>query len=924
MSIADPALAHEQLVALFERLSALDAAARDAALAACDADTRDRLQRLLAADAQDDDLLAELVAGQAKAMFGSTACGTRLGAYRVLRELGAGGMGSVLLAERADGQFSQKVAIKLIRGFPTSEGRRRLRQERQILAQLDHPNIAHLVDGGETDDGQPFVVMEFVDGLGLLEHIASHRPSLTARLALFDGIAAAVQHAHERLVIHRDIKPANVLVRADGKPKLLDFGIAKLVDLSAASDPRQTSTRVWTPGYASPEQRAGTLVTTASDVYGLAVLLRELLTGERAVGEPGTPPPGFVGLPLDRDLRGILAKASAEAPTQRYATVEAFRADLHRWRDGRPVRAAPDSAWYRSRKFLARHRLGSLLLVMALVATATFVWRLQHERARALAAEQQISQALQAAQESADTARSALDFLTRALAASMPEHTLSSQVSVRDLLDHARGELDAETLDPRVGQSMQRLLGHLYMSLGEPRIAADLFQAGLENAQAQQRDDALDLADDLDGHASALAALERGAESLQLAQRSAALRRRFAPGDAEQDLRALNQLGLGHYRVQDYAHAEDAWARVIAIAATLQSPPVDIVTNAYQTLASMLAMQGEHVRALELADQGLAFADRHLPAGSPLRVNLMRIRGEALGSTGRHDLAEGVLRGAIALQERSVGTGGVRLGALYNGLGIALNDLGRYREAVAALQHSRMLETQASGAPIEDAIGVSNLAATLESAGDYAQALSLFEQALATLDASGVAPDDLTRRMMARNHARTLALAGEHARAADLLADLRQRARQLDGEDSFEYAMTTWQATLVARRSRDPDRGLSLLAETGQRFSELLPADHPVFAHLLRASAAFAVMQRDLDRAERDQREAVERLGQARLPVEVAIARAELAGILAGRDQHRAARIELAAVLPLLREVMLPQELSRAAAEALAAKLSPD
>jgi eukaryotic-like serine/threonine-protein kinase len=921
MSVPAPAPSHARLAELFEQLSSQPPAAREAALAACDADTQQRLRRLLAADALQHDPLAAAVAGQAEVLAATAAQGARIGAYRVLRELGAGGMGAVLLAERADGQFTQQVAIKLIRGFPTEDGRRRLRQERQILAQLDHPNIAHLVDGGETADGQPFVVMEFVDGLGLLEHVVRHAPGLAARLALFDRVASAVQHAHERLVIHRDIKPGNVLVRADGEPKLLDFGVAKLVDLSAGSDPRQSSTRVWTPGYASPEQQAGGLVTTASDVFGLGVLLRELLSGERAPGRPVQPPPGFVALPLDADLRGILAKAAAELPAQRYPTVEALQADLRRWREGRPVRAAPDSAWYRSRKFLARHRLGALLVLAALIATAAFVWRLQHERERALAAEQRATQALQAAERSAATARSALGFLASALAAAMPEHALSSQVGVRDLLDHARTGLDAQALDPRVRQTMQRLLGRLYGSLGEPRIAVALFEAGLAGAEVQQRDEALALADDLDGHASALAALERGQESLQVARRSAGLRQRFAPDDAEQEMRALDQLALGHYRVHDYPHAEQAWTRVIAIAATMPVPPADVVTNAHQALASMLAQQGEHGRALALAEQGLAFADGRIAAGSPLRVNLLRIRGESLGASGRPDEAERVLREAIALQERSVGAGGIRLGSLYNGLGVALNDLGRYREAVEALQHARELEAQAGGAPGEGAIGLSNLAATLESAGDYGRALELSAQALALLDQGGSADDELTRRMLARNHARTLALAGEPARALGLLEDLRGRARVLDGEDSFEFAMTTWQAALAARRMHDPGRGLPLLAESRQRFGALLPDAHPVFAYALRAESAFALMQRDPERAEQAQRQAIGRLAGAGLPVELAIARAELAAILFERGERAAAGTELAAALPVLREALLPGEVSRAAAEGLAARL---
>ena len=211
MSADPPSGAHERLAALFARLVELPADARDAELAVLDSDTRARLERLLSADAMDADPLARAVAQGAGAAMRATAHGARLGPWRVLRELGAGGMGSVLLAERADGSFEQQVAIKLIRGFPTEDGQRRLRQERQILAQLDHPYIAHLLDGGETDDGQPYVVMEYVDGVPLLEHVARQRPGLRARLALFDRVAAAVQHAHERLVIHRDLKPGNVL-----------------------------------------------------------------------------------------------------------------------------------------------------------------------------------------------------------------------------------------------------------------------------------------------------------------------------------------------------------------------------------------------------------------------------------------------------------------------------------------------------------------------------------------------------------------------------------------------------------------------------------------------------------------------------------------------------------------------------------------
>lgn len=498
---------------------------------------------------------------------------------------------------------------------------------------------------------------------------------------------------------------------------------------------------------------------------------------------------------------------------------------------------------------------------------------------------------------------------------------MRSEVSVRDLLDHARAQLD-ERAEPQLRPPVQRLLGHLYSSLGEPRIAARLFAEGLAGVEAHERGEALALADDYDGYATALGALERGADSLAAAQRGAALRRRFAPGDAEQELRSLDQLGFGYYRIQDYAAAEAAWTRAIALAVSLPAPPLDIATNSFQGLASLLIHRGEPQRALAQAEAGLKFVAGHVPEGSPLRVNLMRARGEALGQLGRSNEAEAELRAAIALQERSVGPRGTRLGALYNGLGTVLNDLGRYREAIAALEKSQALQAASSGAPMEDAIGLGNLAAVMESAGDYARALATFERALALAERAESDPDTLGRRMLERNHARTLGLAGQHARAAERLTHLRQRAREIDGEDSAEYAMTTWQLMVLAKHQRAPERGLALLEDARSRFAALLPPGHPLFAHAQRAHAAFALQQGDFASAEREQRAALAAFeAGAALPVDRAIAQAELAEVLARRGASAEARALLGAALPVLRERLLPQEVSRAAAERLATRI---
>ncbi len=911
--------AHARLAEIFERLVALPPRQREAALQECDAQMRARLERLLAADAQAIDPLAHAVAAGAQALAAPLSGGARLGTYRVLRELGAGGMGSVLLAERADGQFEQRVAIKLIRGFPTADGMRRLRQERQILAQLDHPNIAHLLDGGESGDGQPFVVMEFVDGLPLLEHIVAKKPDLRARLALFDKIAAAVQHAHERLVIHRDLKPGNVLVRDDGEPKLLDFGVAKLVDLSAASDPRQTSTRVWTPGYASPEQRSGDIVTTATDVYGLAIVLRELLSGERERGVSSAPV-DFPSLAIDAELRGIIEKAASDEAAQRYPTVEALRADLARWRAGRPVHAAPDTPFYRARKFVRRHRLAVALVSLALAGIAAFMWQLNSERNRALVAEAAAERSRIAAEREAGNARAALGFLAGAFEAAAPQNALSTHVSVRDLLDRARSGLDRQLQDrPELRQPVERMLGHLYLSLGEPRIAEQLFDAGLRDVRATQRIVALALAADHDDHSTALGALERGADALAAARRAENLRQEFAPDDATERLRTLDQLGYAHYRSGDYAAAEREWNAGLALAATLPDPPVDVVTNLYQVLGNMLVERGEAERPLQLAEEGLRFADGRVPEGSPERVPLLRAKAQALEQAGRYAEAETVLREAIVLQQRAVGDGGSRMALLLNGLGLVLNQLGRYREAVDLMQRSQQMTRQAQAGSADDAIALGNIASVHENAGDYAQALRLFDQALATLDRVAIAPDDATRRSIERNRARTLVLAGDHAQAREALLHLQSRALALDGEDAFEYAMTTWQRVLLARRSHDVTRGLPLLDEARRRFAAIVPEAHPVFAHMRRAQAEFLRLSDKLVEAEREQRAALAQLEAAGvLPVDVAIARAELAGILQQQGERSPAREQLELALPVLREALLPGEVHRREAERLA------
>ena len=342
--------------------------------------------------------------------------GRLVGAYRITREIGHGGMGSVYLATRADDVFHKDVAIKIVRtGLTNPDLLRRFHQEREILASLDHPAIARVIDGGSTDEGLPYLVMDYVDGQPIDAWCNEHRLSVSARLTLFRAACAAVQHAHQRLVLHRDIKPAHILVTRNGDVKLLDFGIAKLFadDGQTRTQPEtETANRIMTPEYASPEQVRGDPVQPASDVYALGVVLYELLTGRwpygmrrrqiydviRAICDEEPTPPSIAvsqmeAAPraivaegsvdalrrrLEGDLDNILLKALQKDPSRRYTSVEQFTEDIRRHLEGFPVSARKDTVVYRARTFARRHRIGvataAIILLSLFLSALTTFW----------------------------------------------------------------------------------------------------------------------------------------------------------------------------------------------------------------------------------------------------------------------------------------------------------------------------------------------------------------------------------------------------------------------------------------------------------------------------------------------------------------------------------------------------------------------
>jgi len=448
------------------------------------------LRRLLAADGGSGFLDTPATEHAARMAADEVAAegliGQRIGAFRLLRTLGRGGMAAVFLGERVGVDFEQQVAIKLLRRGLYSELEQRLFQrERQVLATLDHPNIAHLIDGGVTDAGIPYLVMEHVDGVPITQYADDRAMDVRARLGLFLAVCRTVEAAHRSLIVHRDIKPSNILVEADGTVKLLDFGIAKLID----EDDAGATVGVYTPEYAAPEQVSGGAITTATDVYGLAVLLHELLLGLRPQGNPTRRPSSrsaeaaaqadraaraFEPAQLRRQLRGdldnILLKALDPEPGRRYASAGALADDIERHLEHRPVAAHPPSRAYRALKFVQRHRGGvaltCLFVLGVLAALGAALWQAQVARREA---------------ERANTVRDFVQGIFDPVRDGVAEGKLPS---IRDLVAAGADRLAADAqLEPAERIDLTLMFSHLMDDIGDRSRASDLAAAASRLAE---------------------------------------------------------------------------------------------------------------------------------------------------------------------------------------------------------------------------------------------------------------------------------------------------------------------------------------------------------------------------------------------------------------------------------------------------------
>jgi len=621
--------------------------------------------------------------------------GKLVGVYRIIKQIGVGGMGAVFLAERADGQFEQKVALKLIkRGMDSEEILKRFQGERQILAQLQHPNVARLLDGGMTEEGLPYFTMEYVEGETIDSYCDKRSLTIDERLYLFQTACSAVQYAHRNLVVHRDLKPSNIIVTEDGTVKLLDFGISKVLssaeEVAEATRLTRIGMKIMTPEYASPEQVSGEPVTTASDVYSLGIILYELLTGHRPYKFPTRSPvdvehvirntepkkpstavqqtettedgtttttPELISrtrstLPeklrkrLAGDLDNICMKALRKEPEQRYGSVDQFLQDITAHLNGQPVSARPATVGYRLEKFVTRHKFGVataasvLILIGGLVTFYTL--RLAEER--------------DLAQLEARKAAQVSEFLAGLFRVSDPGESKGETITARELLERGAKQIENELKDqPGVQATMMAVVGNVYRSLGLYQDARPFLQKALELRQRVYGDAHAEVASSLNDLGKLLQDMGDYSRADSILRSALALREQLADGPSLEVAESANDLAVLYSAMGKHDQADSLLKSSLIVREMLLGPEDDHVAETLNNLAVNLQSKGEYDRADSLMRRVLSQRRRAFGEKHPSVSTALSSLGFILQDKGELNEAGHFFRQALALDRALYG-----------------------------------------------------------------------------------------------------------------------------------------------------------------------------------------------------------------------------------------------------------------------------
>ncbi len=819
---------------------------------------RERLAYIRVACANDSEafdrvLLAHSVATQShpgesdESFWAIDRSGQVLGPWRLLRRLGGGGMSDVYLAERT-GDYSHQVAVKLVRpGLVSRADHNRLRAERQILARLNHRNIARLLDGGTTADGIPYLVMEYVDGERIDHYCDRHRLSVTARLALFRGVCAAVHTAHQNLVIHRDLKPSNILVTQDRTLKLLDFGIAKLIEVRETAHTvalTHADVRLFTPGHASPEQVRGELITTMTDIYLLGVLLYELLCGkppfevrdmrlseiERVICNETAPLPSSVvdprlASPLDLariqnaaearqttptrlrrelsgDLDNIVMKAMRKETARRYASADELAADLKRYQSGQPVIARRDTWRYRADKFVRRHTMGvgASVLVVLLLAALVAVLAVEAHR---IAKERAIAE--QARRRSDEVA----SFLVELFEVADPSNALGREMTAREILERGARRIRQELKgDPETQANLMEAIGRVYQSLGLAAEARPQLEGALAMREKLFPGDHAAKASNL----SALGSVELAAGRLDAAQ------------TRYREALDMNERLHGH--------------RHIAVAASLQD------------MGQLLKVKGDFKGAQAALEESLRlFTELEGPKSSHVSsvmnelAQLMERRGDFAG-------AEDFYRRALAVDRETLGKDHPQIAHNLHNLAVVLQARGKLAEAGPLFQESIAQLRKVLGEKHPDTLdALGNYGRYLQASGDLAGAEAVLRQVLAlNTEVRGAGHPYVGYDHV--NLAGLLHVKGEEAGAEEQYREgLKIYAATLPGDHQYiASALTGLARTLI--EEKHPEEAYAAATRALSIWRASLPPDHPQIANAQAAAAQALALQGEDAKAE--------------------------------------------------------------------------
>lgn len=739
----------------------------------CDSnlDLRNEIEALLIADQSQESVDSPLKLDMAN--LDSKLVGSVIDDWKIIRQIGVGGMGTVFLAHRHTTDFQQSAALKLVKkGMDSEAVVQRFQQERKILASLNHKNIAKLLDGGMTQDGRPYFVMEHVDGLPITQYCDQHRLNISQRLNLFRAVCSAVHHAHKNLIVHRDLKPSNIIVTGSGDLKLLDFGIAKLLDDSENQQFTRTGMQLHTPAYASPEQLINDPITTASDIYALGILFYELLTGRRPfeikrseqefrelvlTGQPVKPSDAVTEIvsitnktqtaetisqcrstrvqglkrTLAGDLDTICMMAMHREADRRYTSASEFASDIQRHLDGLPVSARPDSRVYRLNKFIKRNKasvsIASLAVLSIILITIFYTSQLKLQR----------DIAIKERQKSDEVVR----FVTGLFEYSKPSRRLGKDISAKDLLDEGANRIQFELVEqPLVQQTLKQVLGEVYYKLGQEQKALDLLTDALAKQRELLGENHLDVA--TTKLVLALVHQDRGNYDFAAELLSQALQtKKKLLGELHFDVAEV--LSVFAYMEQmrgGYPQAETYFKKGLDISEQLSNGDNVYLAKLTKQLGGFYRYLDRNSEAEPLLRKALAMQVRIYQGGPHPDINsTKRELAALLRSTGEYQESKRLYLEVIESRTKILGPDHPELGNTWNSYSLLLTRMDDYEGALAAnIRFIEILKRAYSEATPSLAAAYFNQASMLRDLDRYSEAIKHYRLASETQDLVGL------------------------------------------------------------------------------------------------------------------------------------------------------------------------------------------